>query len=182
MAPRKKTKIIDNQEVCMNDSIKNTNDAEDSKDAKDEELKDTEDVEDSKRSKGKSQKKVEHALCPVILSKGKRKGLSCNRKIILDGETFCKFHMSKSVESQLCTIILTKGERKNKPCNRKVVEGSPLCKRHVALEEKRPYNPYIEKETDIQINDDLVTSSLQINKQTLEISKLNPDVVCTLGV
>ena len=128
-------------------------------------------------------KKVEHALCPVILSKGKRKGLSCNRKIILDGETFCKFHMSKSVESQLCTVILTKGERKNKPCSRKVVEGSPLCKRHVALEEKRPYNPYVEKESDISIVGNLVTSkSNKVGNQTLDINKLNPDVVCTLGV
>lgn len=110
-----------------------------------------------------------HTLCTAILTKGKRKGLPCNRKINIEGCIHCKFHTNKSVDVELCTVILTKGERKNKPCNRKVVEGEKLCKRHMALEAKRPYNPYVEKETDVCVEGNRVQSPIC----NLNMSKLN---------
>jgi len=113
----------------------------------------------------------EPVFCNVILSKGKRKGLPCKRKILQDTDSFCKFHLSKATEKELCTIVLTKGERKNKPCNRKVADNSTMCKIHTSAEEKRPYNPYVDKERDATFTDTLVTSDIC----TLEVSHLNPE-------
>jgi hypothetical protein len=115
----------------------------------------------------------EPVLCNVILSKGKRKGLPCKRKILQETDEFCKFHLGKASEKELCTIILTKGERKNKPCNRKVADKSTMCKIHTSLEEKRPYNPYVDKETDAVMDGSHYVSDMC----TLEISRLNPE--CT---
>jgi hypothetical protein len=57
---------------------------------------------------------------------------------------------------------MTKGERKNQPCNRKVAEDSNLCKIHKTLEDKRPYNPYVDKECDFEERDDEFVSKLGI--------------------
>lgn len=121
--------------------------------------------------------------CTVLLSKGKRKGLPCNRKINTEMDDFCKFHINKAVETNICSVILTKGERKNQSCNRKVVctiedetNGTRgLCKIHKTLEDKRPYNPYNEKETHVVVdNDKNELSSLICN---LKISQLDVKMV-----
>jgi len=108
----------------------------------------------------KKSKEEKHLLCSVVLTKGKRKGLNCERKILQDTDKFCKFHSGKSVEKEICTVVLTKGERKNQPCNRKVAEDSKLCKIHQSVEDKRPYNPYVDKESDATINGNSVTSAI----------------------
>jgi hypothetical protein len=99
-----------------------------------------------------SKASTETKVCPMELSKGKRKGLLCNRKILSD-EEYCKFHLDKipATESQVCKMILTKGDRKNKFCLREVEGGKGLCKIHAALDEKRPYNPYVDKEVPANI-------------------------------
>ena len=113
-------------------------------------------------------------FCPVVLSKGKRKGNPCSRKIVQAEEEFCKFHLGKSIDTNVCTVILTKGERKNQTCNRKVLEGSlTLCKIHKTLEDKRPSNPYMDKEANVEIIGDEICSLLC----DLKISKLDVQTV-----
>ena len=116
---------------------------------------------------------MSHPLCTAILSKGKRKGQLCNRRILQENDPFCKFHLGKSTENELCTIILTKGERKNQPCNRKIIENSTMCKIHAALEEKRPYNPYIDKETDAVVKKGIVRSKFG----SMDVSRLHPECI-----
>lgn len=113
---------------------------------------------------------TETKKCAVVLSKGKRKGLPCNRKILQDNDDFCKFHLGKSVDTDVCKVILTKGERKNQQCLRAVVDGSKLCKIHKALEDKRPYNPYVDKETGAIIEKNKIASSFG----ELERAELHP--------
>ena len=114
--------------------------------------------------------KQPQVVCTVVLSKGKRKGLSCNRKILQEGETFCKFHQNRITDKTSCNIILTKGDRKNQPCNRKVIEGGNLCKIHQSLEDKRPFNPYVTKESDIKKVKKTITSTIG----QLDVNKLHP--------
>jgi hypothetical protein len=112
------------------------------------------------------------SVCPLVLTKGKRKGLSCNRKILVKEEKYCKFHQEKTEDkSTSCTVILTKGERKNQSCNRKIIEGGKLCKIHQNLEDKRPYNPYIEKESDVIINKKAIS-----NLGELDMNKMHPRI------
>lgn len=127
--------------------------------------------------------------CLVILSKGKRKGLECDRKIIQDCENFCKFHLGKSTTLNFCNVILTKGERKNQTCNRKVVEildidgniinqNETLCKIHKNLEDKRPFNPFVDNEIEIvslkNQNQDFIESANQNCR--LNLDKMDPFV------
>jgi hypothetical protein len=125
----------------------------------------------TKKATTKAESTKEPVFCSVILSKGKRKGLPCKRKILQDTDLFCKFHLGKATEKDVCTVILTKGERKNKPCNRKVADNSTMCKIHTSLEEKRPYNPYVDKEADAVLDKDHFVSKIC----DLEVSKLNPE-------
>jgi len=92
---------------------------------------------------------IEKGKCSVLLTKGKRKGTACNRKIT-DEEQFCKFHVAKNIPSEVCPVILTKGERKNQTCERKVLPNGKLCKMHQALEDRKPYNPYVDYEYDVE--------------------------------
>lgn len=100
---------------------------------------------------GTSDKNPEPRLCPVLLSKGKRKGTPCNRKLSSEETEACKFHSAKAESTDVCTVILTKGERKNQPCNRKVLQDG-LCKLHYSREQDRPKNPYTEKEFDCKLD------------------------------
>lgn len=112
-------------------------------------------------------------VCKVTLTKGKRKGFACNRKLAVEGETVCKFHAGKPVSLELCTIILTKGERKNQTCNRKSLENDVLCKIHKTMEMKRPYNPYVDKERPIFLHDNILISQLC----SLEVSRVTHDMI-----
>jgi len=116
---------------------------------------------------------TESRKCIVILSKGKRKGLPCNRKILQENDDFCKFHLGKSISTDLCKMILTKGERKNQQCLRSVVDDSTICKIHKTLEDKKPYNPYVDKEVDVTITDNEIKSTFG----TLDKCELNPEYV-----
>ncbi len=126
--------------------------------------------------------KIPAKLCTVKLSKGKRKGLNCNRKLnsTID-EEFCKFHVAKSATSELCPVILTKGERKNQMCNRKVMTNSDgssekLCKIHKTIEIKRPYNPYEDKEGKVD-KADIVNGEIKSLICNLKLSKLDVELV-----
>ncbi len=113
----------------------------------------------------KSQKEEDkEKFCKIILTKGKRKNLPCDRKILEDSDAFCKFHMVKTEPITYCTVILTKGARKNQTCNRKSMQQKnfdtadnassnvptdKMCKIHTLLEQRRPYNPYVDNEFDV---------------------------------
>jgi hypothetical protein len=137
-------------------------------------LKPTSDDEDGKVVRKVNKKKkistpqIVYKNCEILLTKGKRKGLTCNRKIITEGDEFCKFHLGKSNEVFLCNVILTKGERKNQTCNRKAIEGDAdkLCKIHRTLEDKKPKNPYTTNEFPVQLDEKekVITSKLCILK------------------
>ena len=117
-------------------------------------------------------------FCPVILTKGKRKNLSCNRKIIenTSNGSFCKFHTVKSEPISYCSVILTKGERKNQTCNRKSLHlDTKMCKIHTTLEERRPYNPYVDKEYNVQIEDNYTVSFEIYKSNDIKKNKNNND-------
>ena len=133
---------------------------EDSENVEDNEIPIVTENPDTFVTVGEVLSKPSARLCSVSLTKGKRKGLPCDRKIILESDNFCKFHINKAVPTHLCKVILTKGERKNQTCNRKVAEEDPenpsgseqgLCKIHKTLEQRRPYNPYSTNEEDINL-------------------------------
>jgi len=125
------------------------------------------------RESNESNTRREHKLCSVVLTKGKRKGLSCNRKILPETEAFCKFHLTKSIPQELCKVILTKGDRKNQTCNRKVAsEGDDLCKIHRTQEDRKPRNPYVENEADVTFDDD--NNSVISELGSLDVDRLHP--------
>lgn len=118
--------------------------------------------------------------CTVLLTKGKRNGLECKRKITQEGDDFCKFHSNKSLDSVLCSVILTKGERKNQTCNRRIVAGvenidpsETLCKIHRGIEDSRPYNPFVDKEKPVEIVGNTINSDLG----TIPVSIFSHDLI-----
>lgn len=107
--------------------------------------------------------------CKIILTKGKRKGQMCKNKIYGENKTICKLH---DIEDG-CNLIMIKGERKSLPCNRKITDITrKLCKLHSLNEINRPYNPYIDNEFDIKINNDVIESINDNYSFPIEIMKI----------
>jgi hypothetical protein len=176
-----------------------------------------------------SLEKISEKRCEASLSKGKRNGSLCNKKIKQD-ELACKIHLDKlqslgngendasgknAPNVQVCKVILTKGERKNQPCNRKVFleqsvskddedgedlreESSSdprnprnprdprdprnprdprdppiLCTVHQLVEDKKPFNPFVEKERSFRRQDNFLISELG----KVDMTKLNKNLV-----
>lgn len=127
-----------------------------------------------KQSSSSMRQERERITCSIILTKGRRKNLPCNRKVLEGTSLFCKFHTVKIEPIVYCTVILTKGERKNQTCNRKSVNPkNKMCKIHMTLEEKRPYNPYNDNEDNISLIDNFLVSKMG----KLDIRFLEPTVI-----
>lgn len=120
------------------------------------------------------------STCSMLLTKGKRKGTPCGRKIS-SSNAFCKFHSLKPEPMRTCSMVLTKGARKTETCNRKVatldtetLQNNTLCKLHWIAESKRPKNPYLEYEHDINLHYNSTEGYvLKVENEVLNLGKLN---------
>ncbi len=119
--------------------------------------------------------------CSMLLSKGRRKGSPCGRKIKVV-EQFCKFHSVKPEPARTCSMVLTKGARKTETCNRRIATPEhTLCKLHWISESKRPKNPYLEYEQDIKIVQKSAHEIAVVSKnRAVCLSKLNPQLALRL--
>ncbi len=121
--------------------------------------------------------------CPMILSKGKRKGQECGRNFPSVSNGYCKFHLAKTEAPRTCSMVLIKGLRKTLTCNRRATSlDHDLCHMHWLIELNRPKNPYIEHEKDIEIiklitKEDRAESSestVSVGSTVIELMQLNP--------
>lgn len=122
------------------------------------------------------------SACQMTISKGKRKGLPCDRVTLSPDEAYCKFHAVKNTPVRTCSMILTKGVRKTLTCNKRVTSTEhDLCTLHWLRECRRPGNPYIEHEKDIQVIQ-LSPEKGTISSETavVELSQLNPGLAARL--
>jgi len=117
---------------------------------------------------------MESKLCLAVLTKGRRKGLPCGRKVGNKAKHHCNAHASLETDVAKCCTILTKGVRRLETCNRKVNASSGRhCGMHMVMEAKRPHNPYTECESDVFISlADKQVTSLD-GKITFDIEFLN---------
>ena len=106
--------------------------------------------------------------CSVVLNKGN----ICNR-LVKEGVKTCKLHSGRYVlpDNEVgCQVIVLRGPRKNKPCNRPIIEGGNFCRSHQVLENNKPYNPYVDHESEISFSE--VSNSIDLDNLHPRLKKV----------
>jgi hypothetical protein len=100
--------------------------------------------------------------CDAIILKGSRKGELCSKNTTRDQVTNeftskCKLH----VPTNKCNVLIVRGARKNLLCNKNVfIDSEVYCKKHYFVEIKRPYNPFLDNEKDVENNNGTLFSNM----------------------